>query len=304
MFNAHCTHAGNSGANVCGGYCENYCGLMGFRCPDGYADVDQCMAACAVLSEDTDLATTGGPSINCRIYHAGAAIQLNDDSHCGHANFNSESTVCGTAADTLCQALLSENGCGNAEFVDEETCVSAITKLPEGATSDTSGNTIDCRAYHAFVGITSALEADFETHCKHAATDGAGVCGSICEAYCSLQLNVCKDNFNSSVTCMTACNAYNTSGVIGDAGGDTLQCRIYHSVVAAVLFPDVQDHCGHSSADGWGVCGGTAPTKPSSTNSTGTGTGTGTTATSETKDDTDTSSVVVATLAFALVIFA
>jgi hypothetical protein len=300
MRRAHCSHAGVSGAEVCGSYCENYCGLMGQRCPTAFAEDAVCEAACPVLSTTADLTVTDGASINCRIYHAAAAIQTGVDAHCGHASFNSESAVCGTASETLCQALLNENGCENTEFGSVADCIKAVDNLPEGLIEDVDGNTIDCRVYHAFVGITT----DDADHCAHAGTDGGavdgGVCGSICDAYCSVQLNVCAENYNSTESCMTACANFNTTGAVGDASGDTIQCRLYHTIVAATLSPDYGDHCGHSGPDGWGVCGGTAPV----TTEEGTEVETSSEDQTDDEDSTAGASVVCASLAVALIIFA
>jgi hypothetical protein len=102
----HCGHAGPSGGNTCGTWCENYCFLALKNCVGanaaglGFTDNTTCLAACA------NFATTGtingpGNNVQCRIYHAGAAGAA-PSPHCGHAQVVSSSTVGGTTANGPC----------------------------------------------------------------------------------------------------------------------------------------------------------------------------------------------------------
>ena len=88
----HCPHAGPTGGNVCGTWCENYCHLAMTNCTGQnaiYADSAACMTACAAItvSQSTDAVITSGDSIQCRIYHLGVAGSEGDTSaavHCPH----------------------------------------------------------------------------------------------------------------------------------------------------------------------------------------------------------------------------
>jgi len=44
-----------------------------------------------------------------------------------------------------------------------------------GSQGDTSGNTVQCRIYHA--GVAGNPSTNAVTHCPHAGPNGAGVCG-------------------------------------------------------------------------------------------------------------------------------
>ena len=90
----HCPHAGPSGANVCGTWCENYCHLAMTNCTGDaalYADQEACTIACAgipVADAPNPTKVTGGDSIECRIYHLGVAGTDGATSaavHCPHA---------------------------------------------------------------------------------------------------------------------------------------------------------------------------------------------------------------------------
>ena len=77
---------------------------------------------------------------------------------------------------------------------------------------------------------------------------------SACDTYCALADANCTDDNAidwGDDDCATACAGYSADGTDGDAGGDTVQCRIYHLGVAA---DDPATHCPHGSVDGGGVC--------------------------------------------------
>jgi len=104
---AHCGHAGPSGGDVCGTWCENYCFLALKNCTGangaglGFTDQATCLAACANFPDTGAINAPGGNTVQCRIYHAGAASAA-PVPHCGHAQVISSSTVGGTTADGPC----------------------------------------------------------------------------------------------------------------------------------------------------------------------------------------------------------
>ena len=72
----HCPHAGPSGGDTCGRWCNNYCQLALDNCsPDNaiYADLAECNLACKGLDTSGEPGATGGDTIQCRIYHLGVA---------------------------------------------------------------------------------------------------------------------------------------------------------------------------------------------------------------------------------------
>lgn len=88
----HCPHAGPSGGNVCGTWCENYCYLALRNCTGAnqiFTDMNQCTTQCMGFSA-TQLAgmpsATSGDTIQCRIYHLGVAgtDATSATTHCPH----------------------------------------------------------------------------------------------------------------------------------------------------------------------------------------------------------------------------
>lgn len=90
----HCVHAGPSGGDACGTWCENYCYLSLKNCTGGlshgYTSNADCLSYCA---NNTNIPKTGmagatsGNTVQCRIYHLGVAgtDSSNATTHCPHA---------------------------------------------------------------------------------------------------------------------------------------------------------------------------------------------------------------------------
>lgn len=82
----HCPHAGPTGGNVCGSWCDNYCQLMAKNCTGANAvyDAATCMTKCATIPTNGLPNATSGDTVQCRIYHLGAAA-ANPATHCAHS---------------------------------------------------------------------------------------------------------------------------------------------------------------------------------------------------------------------------
>ena len=273
----HCPHAGPSGGNVCGTWCENYCHLAQTNCTEGnelYADEAACMSACDDLVDDGEPGATAGDSVQCRIYHlgvAGSADAGGPDLHCAHGAPDGGG-VCVDAlpdpsCDEYCTAVMASCGADTttAQYASYDDCMSYCdgwAKLPLGTAGDTEGNTVGCRTYHAGVAATS--DDDAILHCPHAGPHGGGVCGSWCSVYCDLSAVNCtggNELFSGADDCMSACSAYAEDGAGGDASGDSVQCRIYHLGVAGSdpAGGSAETHCPHADVDGGGVCADATP---------------------------------------------
>jgi hypothetical protein len=131
------------------------------------------------------------------------------------------------------------------EGVDDgmTACMTACAAFPAGAAADQFGNTLGCRSYHA-----GAAGQDPAVHCEHAGPGGAGVCGTDCDGFCAIALEVCAAVYADEAACLSECAqftddvAYNTTVI----AGDSLACRLYHLTAAAV---DPATHCPHITAN-------------------------------------------------------
>jgi hypothetical protein len=139
---------------------------------------------------------------------------------------------------TYCGRIMTACTAGNAQYASMDNCMDTCAAFPEGAISDTGGNTLGCRIYHA-----GAAADDADMHCSHAGPLGDGACGGDCESFCTIAVDLCPAAYASMGMCMGACDGY-TPGDYSTAStsGDTLACRMYHLTAAST---DPVPHCTH-----------------------------------------------------------
>jgi len=145
--------------------------------------------------------------------------------------------------DAYCTAVAANCSGAEAQYGSTATCLAACAAFPQGTLGDMSGNSLECRAYHA-----GAAASDATTHCVHAGPGGAGVCGANCDGYCQIVLDSCTGVDQVYATlgdCTTACAGFTDTEKYdaSDMGGDTLACRLYHATAAST---DPVTHCGHT----------------------------------------------------------
>jgi hypothetical protein len=247
----HCPHASFNGGSVCGGYCETYCSTMAQTCPGTFADLNNCMAECAVLPQDGAWNAIAGDSVQCRTYHASFPAAADGATHCGHAHPQG-SAVCGDTCEVYCNRM--EANCPGTH-PDRGACMASCALMPaDAAPGALAGDSVQCRTYHA--GAPAA--ANGAAHCGHASNTGGAVCGSYCDVYCRSYMDQCGGDaaiYPSMDACQSACAAFPTDGANDATDGNSVQCRIYHAGVPASGDPAA--HCAHASMDGGGVCGST-----------------------------------------------
>ena len=115
-----------------------------------------------------ELGTTAdadGHSRGCREYHAGAA---NNDSHCEHAG-PTGGGVCGDLCEVYCHAMTTYCATSYTDYAACETaCATTGGGFPTtGDVNDATGDTVQCRIYHA------GFAYDDASHCDHADADSA-----------------------------------------------------------------------------------------------------------------------------------
>ena len=113
---AHCDAAGPSGGNVCGTWCEVYCWLAQKNCTEGnvlYPDDATCLTACAGVPVNGQPLDQGGDSIQCRIYHVGAA-HADPALHCPHGSVEGGGVCTGQCTPQCGDAMCGNDGCGGS----------------------------------------------------------------------------------------------------------------------------------------------------------------------------------------------
>jgi hypothetical protein len=190
-----CTTSANAtmGITTQNGLIDDYCNNVITTCP-GYltANLQQCLAYAQYIPMNTDVsfypgidaATTfpiGGPtgvdSLACKRYHVTVAAQSasNAMTHCPHATTGNGQ--CGSDCDFYCDLVM---GACPANYNSTATCMSTCANFATTATVDPipqTGNTLQCRTYHAMVATTGATNAAI--HCPHAsAMSVPGICAA------------------------------------------------------------------------------------------------------------------------------
>jgi hypothetical protein len=158
----------------------------------------------------------------------------------------------GATCASYCTTIMGACTAGNAQYATQASCEAACAAFEQGAAGDQTGDTLECRAYHAGVADTT----DPEIHCVHAGPLGVGPtagngCGTdACTAFCNVAETVCAGaasyDFTSFDDCRTKCQTldYSADFNMNQMAGAVLQCHTYHLSVAA-QDGSADPHCGH-----------------------------------------------------------
>lgn len=167
-----------------------------------------------------------------------------------------ESALCKEYCDTVMEACTGTN----AAYTTRETCLGVCARLPEGDPLEPAErNDVVCRLRQAQLARGTGEPS---THCQPAGPGGDGVCGSNCEAYCSLMQQSCPAEYAETDDCMAKCEGLRDDksfDVVKHHEGDTLQCRLVH-VSSATVTP--ASHCAHSRLYPTDWCADTTETAP------------------------------------------
>lgn len=171
--------------------------------------------------------------------------------------------------------------CPEEVIHDEEFCLAFLddavpSAMAVGTLTDTSGDTLGCRMQYALAAETAQGAGDETARrgaCENAALTGGQTCGTFCDNYCDLAIQVCNRTNNADYTgtdlfmsgaspsrsvCESACAAFSDTVLDGISQteqlfgyGDTVQCRIHHLQAAVVEGRENRNsyglHCGHAS---------------------------------------------------------
>lgn len=145
--------------------CDEYCDQIETHCAGAltqYTNRDGCLDICAAFDQG-EPGDQGGNSLECRAYHAGAALG-DPDTHCTHAGPGGAG-LCGSNCEGFCTVVMAACTGGNEAYGSINECLTACMDFADTEpfdVSDVSGDTLACRLYHASVAM-----ADPETHCAH-----------------------------------------------------------------------------------------------------------------------------------------
>lgn len=177
--------SGNAGAGGSAGsdgrsLCDRYCDTVAENCTaefEQYVSKPVCMKICALLDAGQP-GDDSGNTVNCRLHYAESAVLTGEFatscSAAGPGGADSEKpNLCGSYCAGLCRIALGT--CKGAQLVFQSIseCESACATIPDlgdYADSIQTGNSVQCRLYHA-----SAAQIDPVIHCPHL-TGAVGPC--------------------------------------------------------------------------------------------------------------------------------
>jgi hypothetical protein len=151
-----------------------------------------------------------------------------------------------TTCELYCQTVTQTCTGQFAQYPTYEGCLAVCSLLPGGADGDTTGNTVFCR-------LQAAGQAPLEPsyYCPIAGPGGNDLCGSNCDALCTLVSALCASTDSEEVEdCAKSCaevedkKTYSVAPEAKMYEGKHVQCRLYHASVATQS--DVEQHCQHA----------------------------------------------------------
>lgn len=150
---------------------------------------------------------------------------------------------------TYCDAI--EANCAGLEYKNRDECLKACGFMKEGTEGDVD-DTAGCRLAFA----KAAAKGD-KAACKKASAFGGTACGDPCATFCRMDDKICISGsdasakpYSSESSCFEACKTqplvYDPNGDEGPQafeGNDTLNCRMFHLILA---IDDRGTHCPHT----------------------------------------------------------
>lgn len=248
----------------CTTYCDKVidtCGTIGAQATAQYINAAACKLYCNEAAElpSGNSGDQSGDSVECRIYHSGAAT-LDPTTHCEHAG-PTGGAVCGGYCDNYCRLM--EVNCGG-KFATSEACMAACGAFAvTGAANETSGNTVQCRITHAGLAGAERGTAGAEASCALAMPDSQ-MCAppADCDDFCALVTTSCVGEdavYAGESDCNDVCDEWAgwREGSVGDSGANTVGCRHFQAEQAAESKDaDAKEQfCKNASETGGGVCG-------------------------------------------------
>jgi hypothetical protein len=148
--------------------------------------------------------------------------------------------------------------CNNQNFTDRNQCMAVCALMKPGVEGAPPDDTVACRLANA-----KAATKDDPAGCRKASAFGGGACGEPCVTFCNMVNVICIDGRDPTLqpypdvgSCLEACQdtkgatpiVYDPNASEGPAagqGGNTLNCRMYHSMLAIPAAAKTT-HCPHT----------------------------------------------------------
>jgi hypothetical protein len=208
------------------------------------------LAACAQLLSVEDACEVNTPG--CAQQQVRSPVKPNEPDAGGEE-------TCSRYCELIANKCQKTDDRDNRQYPSDSECQSLCPFMPKASEGAAGGNTLACRISYA-----QNPETEPEIDCPIAGRSGGGECGTQCEVYCSLMMQVCPAWFELEVgcNCVEDCELNLKDDPAGylvpfDDRKGTVQCRLWHVGAAANNgAPDNEPmnvHCKHAA--GRAPCG-------------------------------------------------
>jgi len=182
VTNGPCVAPAVAGVTNGDGYCDDYCNSVLMACNASvFPSQVACLSACKNVPGNMNatyvpmsypyMPATSTDNLLCRRYHAQAA-RMDPVTHCSHATIGNG--VCGSNCEFYCDQFMASCVDTTIAYTSRAACLTSCAGFDAtGMWSDTTGNTLQCRTYHALVATQGDLN---NTHCVHAAAMPTAYC--------------------------------------------------------------------------------------------------------------------------------
>lgn len=140
--------------------------------------------------------------------------------------------------EAYCDSVMAACTGTHAAYPTRDQCIATCATLPSGEAQN--DNSLECRSTQAAFAQSST---EPEIHCPAAGPFGVGVCGSLCQSYCTLLEAACPNTMTGITDCEKLCGGLRSDGKydLGQlASGDNVECRIARASAALL---DSKTHC-------------------------------------------------------------
>lgn len=225
--------------------CENYCAIVSAACdataPE-YATPAECLGVCAEGAKlaPGEAGDTTQNTIACRIAHTMVGFVEHPELHCPVGGVGG-GNVCGSWCNNYCALAMANCAGGDTLYDSAAACaIACASQSTAGRVGDLESDTVQCRMTY----LLQAGASDAPTPlCANAGFQG-GPCvvkPPTCEDYCQAVQGACGDagaataQYDDEAACLAFCGdqAALAPGAAGDAGGNTIGCRMTFAQAAA-----------------------------------------------------------------------
>jgi hypothetical protein len=169
---------------------------------------------------------------------------------------------CGSICEVYCNMTIQGCGNGTSEVYKALDVCNKTCELFDPSLTDFSSNSLGCRMNQIssiatlYPQIPTTVCPRLSAHSDDACKNAGAATPYACDNYCNYSTKACVDGDSqyggNRTTCLSYCKLF-PLGQWNDTAGNTLGCRLYHTVTAYTSGD--KSHCKHGNSSGENNCG-------------------------------------------------